>query len=609
MKNIFFIIFCINSLCASGQQALIANIDSRNTINLNGKWQYIVDPYGTGFYDYRYKEKNISDKDAYWNNDIPDNKTDRREYGYSDSSTLNVPGDWNSQDPKFLYYEGIVWYKKKFDMPSIGEDKKVFIYFGAVNYFSDIYLNGKKLGEHKGGFTPFNFEIPINLLKAKDNFIIVKVDNKRGADEVPTLNTDWWNYGGITRDVKLVIVPTIFIENYAIQLIKPIKHSKIKTIGGWIKLNTSSNEHIVLSIPELGLKKEIISKGDTAAFNFAVPKVMLWSTDNPKLYTVKLTTRQEDVTDKIGFRSIETNGHQLILNGNPLFLRGICVHEEVPGKASRANSKEDALLLLNQVRELHGNMVRLAHYPHNENMVRMADSLGILVWSEIPVYWTINFTSPEVLQKATQQLTEMIGRDRNRASIIIWSVGNETPVGEARTKFMSSLIKTARSIDSSRLLSAALQSYTKDGITIVDDPLGEFTDLVSVNEYIGWYDGLPTKCRTTSWKIKYDKPLFFSETGAEALGGFHADSLTVWSEEYQEWYYKEQVAMMEKLPANFVGLSPWILNDFRSPRRNNPTYQNGWNNKGLYDQHLRKKKAFYILQAYYTKMAEKYKVM
>lgn len=607
MKKILLFIFTINYLVVAAQTPLLTNITNRNTISLNGKWQYIVDPYGTGFYDYRYKEKNVTDKDAYWNNDVPENKTDRKEYGYTDSNTLNVPGDWNSQDPKFLYYEGIVWYKKTFDMPAIAPDKKVFIYFGAINYYSNVYLNGKKLGEHKGGFTPFNFEVPANLLKPTNNFIIVKVDNKRYADEIPTLNTDWWNYGGITRDVDLVIVPNTFIVNYTVQLIKVPENSRTKTIGGWIKFNAPVKENITLEIPELKLKKEIIVNGDSVAYNFTVPNIILWSPETPKLYTVKISTKQDVIQDKIGFRTIETRGNQLFLNGRSIFLRGICIHEEVPGKASRAYSHNDALLLLNQVKELHGNMVRLAHYPHNENMVRMADSLGILVWSEIPVYWTINFTSAEVLQKAKMQLTEMIERDRNRASIIIWSVGNETPISEARTNFMSSLIATARKLDGTRLLSAALQSHGKDGETIVDDPLGAFTDIVSVNQYIGWYDGTPDKCRTTRWKIKYDKPLFFSETGAEALGGYHADSTTVWSEEYQEWYYKEQVAMFKNLPPGFAGLSPWILNDFRSPRRNNPTYQNGWNNKGLYDQKGRKKKAFYVLQAYYDKMILQYK--
>lgn len=606
MKKLLLIItvFACGSLLA--QTPLITNIPSRKTVSLNGKWQYIVDVYETGFYDYRWKERNVNDPDGFWNSDVPANKTDRKEFGFSDKYTLRVPGDWNSQEAKFLLYEGTVWYKKAFDFAPVGTDKKVYIYFGACNYRTDVYLNGRKLGAHKGGFTPFNFEIPDTLLKAKGNSLVVKVDNKRYADEIPTLNTDWWNYGGITRDVNLVIVPKTFIRDYNVQLTKGYLTSQQKSIQGWIKFNTNANESVQLQIPELNISKVIEAKGnDSVAFNVAVNNMQLWSPKKPKLYNIILTSKNDKVQDKIGFRVIEVQGNKIMLNGKQLFLRGICQHEEIAAEGRRAYSKADALRIFKQVKELNANFVRLAHYPHSENMTRTADSLGILVWSEIPVYWTIDFGNAEVLAKAQQQLNEEITRDRNRASIIIWSVGNETPVTQARTKFMSTLVQTAKQLDPTRIISAALETHNENGVTVVDDPLGQYTDMVSVNEYIGWYAGLPPNARNAKWDIKYDKPLFFSETGAEALGGFHADSLTRWSEEYQEWFYKEQVAMMKRMPANFSGLSPWILNDFRSPRRNNPTYQQGWNNKGIIDHKGNKKKGFYVLKAYYNEMQKK----
>ena len=255
-------------------------------------------------------------------------------------------------------------------------------------------------------------------------------------------------------------------------------------------------------------------------------------------------------------------------------------------------------------------MVRLAHYPHDESMTRMADSLGFLVWSEIPVYWTIDFENKAVFEKARMQLTEMITRDHNRASVIIWSVGNETPVKPVRTEFMHNLINAAKSLDSTRLVSAALEvNYTSGkNLNLIDDPLGEFVDIVAFNEYLGWYGGLPINCRTANWATPYKKPFFISETGGGAKGGFHADSMTIFSEEYQEWYYKEQVEMLKRMPSNFVGISPWVLADFRSPRRNNPTYQEGWNRKGLYSNTGEKKKAFYVLKKYYEeKKAEETK--
>jgi beta-glucuronidase len=606
MKRWILFGWCILLMIAvCGQSPLITDIPNRHTISLNGNWLYIMDPYGTGFYDYRWKERDIKDREAYWNCDVPADKTDLKEYGYIDKYTLKVPGDWNSQDVKFLYYEGTVWYKKSFDFAGLKKGEKVFLYFGAVNYECDVYLNGQKLGTHKGGFTPFDFEIPDSLLKAKDNYLVVKADNKRSADEIPTLNTDWWNYGGITRNVTLVIVPPDFIRDYNIQLTKGTAVTKNKTVNGWIRLNRAVEETVSLEIPELKWKKEIPVHGDSVTFNFTLPKVELWSPQHPKLYQIILTSPTDRLEDKIGFRTIEVQGGKILLNGIPLFLRGICIHEEIPNEGRRAYSTEDAAWLLGQAKELNANMVRLAHYPHDESMTRMADSLGILVWSEIPIYWTIDFSSAEVLAKAKQQLNEMITRDRNRASIIIWSVGNETPVNTVRTNFMKTLVETAKEWDNSRLVSAALEIHNDNGVVVVDDPLGQYTDIVSVNEYIGWYTGLPDICRNVQWKIIYNKPLFFSETGADALGGYHADSLTRWSEEFQEWYYREQMNMMHRMPANFAGLSPWILNDFRSPRRNNPLYQEGWNNKGLFDHNGKKKKAFYVLKAYYDEMEKK----
>lgn len=607
MRNIFIILFFVlpgvHCFC---QQSLIGNIPSRKTISLDGKWQYIIDPYETGFYDYRWEEKKENDREAYWNSDVPENKTDRKEHGYSDKYTLNVPGDWNSQAAKFLYYEGTVWYKKSFDFQKSNSSDRVFLYFGAVNYRADVYLNGKKLGMHKGGFTPFNFEIPADLLKAKNNFLVVKVDNKRLKDEIPTLNTDWWNYGGITRDVKLVIVPRNFIQDYSIQLAKTSATKNEKTIDGWIKLNETANadKNVIVEIPELKFKQHLAVTRDSVAFNFTLRELQLWFPSKPKLYLVTITFGQDTVAEKIGFRKIAVDGKKVLLNGEPLFLRGICIHEEIPQRMGRAYSRHDALQLLQEVKELEGNMVRLAHYPHNENMTRVADSMGILVWSEIPVYWTIDFSDLEVLQKAKTQLKEMIDRDHNRASVIIWSVGNETPINDTRTNFMKELISAARKMDETRLISAALESHSENNVHIIDDPLGQYVDLVSVNEYLGWYGGLPSDCRTARWEVRYDKPLFFSETGAEALGGFHGDSLTRWSEEYQEWYYREQVQMMKRMPDNFVGLSPWILNDFRSPRRNNPIYQEGWNNKGLVSHSGKKKKAFYVLREYYLHLKQ-----
>ncbi|TRW22953.1 beta-glucuronidase [Flavobacterium zepuense] len=616
MKKLFISAIAILGvlLSANAQDALIVNTQGREHVSLNGTWHYIVDPYDTGFYDYRFKERPEKDAGAYWNNSEPKGPTQWTEHGYKAPYNIQVPGDWNSQDHQFLYYEGTVWYQRNFDRPSAAVGKDVYLYFGAVNYEAHVYLNGKKLGMHKGGFTAFNFKIPKELLKDKDNFLVVRVDNRRHADEIPTVNTDWWNYGGITRDVELVMVPEHFIQQYNLQLdpsqdiVAAKKKGKYK-LSGWAKMNApAAGAKVSVEIPELKLKKEFAIQGDSVAFNFEANKIGLWSPESPKLYQVKFALGNESVSEKIGFRKIEVSGKKIILNGSQVFLRGISIHEEIPQQIRRAHSVKDANQLLGWAKELNCNMVRLAHYPHSENMTRVADSLGLMVWSEIPVYWTIEFGNPEVLVKAKKQLTEMVTRDRNRASIIIWSVGNETPVSPTRTTFMSTLAKMAKKLDGSRLVSAALEVGYNEGVNHVDDPLGEYTDIVALNEYLGWYRGTPADCRTAKWSVAYDKPFFISETGAEGNFGFHADKTARFSEEYQEWFYQEQIKMFEnQFPDSYSGISPWILADFRSPKRNNPTYQEGWNTKGLISKDGQKKKAFYAMQAYYKKIVDKEK--
>lgn len=590
--------------------AEISTLSFRNGLSLNGKWHYIIDPYETGYYNYRYtpydEQKNLgAGGGAFFLDTKPKNKTELVEFNFATSPTLWVPGDWNSQDEKLLYYEGTIWYRRDFNYPGSKSGKKVFLHFGAVNYRADVYLNGQKLGTHIGGFTPFSFEVT-DLLKETGNFLVVKVDNKRMREAVPTLNTDWWNYGGITRDVRLVETGETYIDRLNITFIDPVT----KTIRCEISLKgkDSSVQKVKIEIPALGILKEVITdQSGQAVAQFSSKKIEPWSPTNPKRYTFEVSTSSDRVTEVCGLRHITTKGTDILLNGKPVFLRGICIHEEIPMEGRRAYCEADARTLLTWAKELNCNFVRLAHYPHNEYMAKVAEEMGIMVWEEIPVYWTILWENTETYANAEKQLTEMITRDRNRASVIVWSVGNETPVGPARNKFMSSLAQKARQIDSSRLISAALEvNYWKYGndTFAIDDPLGEHLDLLSYNEYIGWYGGLPSNCRNVKWKYDYNKPVIISETGGGALAGFYADSLTRWSEEYQAWMYDEQLAMMKKVP-QFRGITPWILTDFRSPKRLLPNVQDGWNRKGVIGENGQKKKAWYVLKKFYDEMATK----
>ena len=580
----------------SFSQKQIQNVQVRTTLSLNGDWQFIIDPYKMGYLDYRQKpfDESASGKGGFYDNITNPGKTKRAEYNFDYEPSLTVPGDWNSQYEKLEFYEGVLWYRRNFTV-SLKEDKRYFIHFGAVNYESHIYLNGKKLGVNKGGFTPFQFEVGDKLVDG-DNFLVVMVDNTRKKDEVPTINTDWWNYGGITRDVHLVETPESFINDYKVQLAK----NDATKIKGYIEMDGSAGEEsVVVQIPELKINQSYTADASgKVSFEIPVKKIQLWNPESPKLYEVKISSSQDAVTDKIGFRTIATEGKNILLNGESIFMKGIAMHDENPLLGGRLRSDGDMRMMLRWAKELGCNYVRLAHYTHNETMLRLADEMGLLVWSEVPVYWTISWENEETYKNAENQLSVSIQRDKNRASIIIWSVGNETPVTEARNVFMGKLVDKTRSLDDTRLVAAALE-VEREGYTItVDDTLGEKLDLASFNQYGGWYWSEPKELPKYAFDIKFNKPVVITEFGGGALAGFHADDDTMWSEEYQELIYINQLKMMDKIDG-LRGITPWILVDFKSPRRQNPVYQQFWNRKGLISNTGVKKKAYFILKEYY----------
>lgn len=580
--------------------ALITNVPGRNCTSLNGEWNSIVDPYENGYYNYRLQPMAagstfFADRHFYQHQD------QLIEYDFDKSPVLNVPGDWNTQKDKLYYYEGTVWYRKIFNVhPEAGY--RYFIHFGAANYETIVGLNGEIIGGHVGGYTPFDFEVT-SLLKDGDNSLVVKVDNKRKMDGVPTVNSDWWNYGGITRDVNLIKVPDVFVRDYCIRMC-----DDGKSIEGWVKLDGGCEE-VSVNIPELKLAVKSFSCADgymefTAKLAKKV-KLQKWSCDNPKLYDVTITAGGDTVSDRIGFRTVTTQGSKILINGEPVYLKGVSIHEERPDpSAGRAYTEEHARILLGWAKEMGCNFVRLAHYPHNEYMVRVAEEMGLMVWSEIPVYWTINWSNPATYANAENQLVEMITRDRNRANVIIWSVANETPRSPERLAFLSKLIDKAREMDPTRLVSAAMEkSGLPDGTQTVDDELLAKTDLISFNQYVGWYDGSADKCDQVRWTFPVEKPVIISEFGGGALYGRHGNATDRFTEEYLVRLYEKNIEMLSRIP-ELAGTTPWILKDFRSPRRALYGIQDDFNRKGLISEKGEKKDAFFVMKRWYDGMEQ-----
>lgn len=588
---------------ATSLMAPVQNIVGRSHISLNGRWHYIIDPYENGYYDYRHMpfDQSQTGKGGYYDDRQPKDKTDWVEYDFARAPTMKVPGDWNSQAEKLQLYEGTVWLRQQFEAdPKPG--KHYVLSFGAVNYEAHVYLNGKKLGMHKGGFTPFQFDVTGKLNKGR-NVVVVKADNTRHPDEIPTVNTDWWNYGGITRDVLLAELPASYIADYKVQL----KKGDAGRIEGFVQIGgDSTSQRVMLSIPEAGITTTVQTdaKG-RAAISLPAGKLARWSPEHPKLYAVELSAGEDKVQDRIGFRTIETRGRDILLNGKSVFLRGVSIHDENPLIPGRLRGQGDMRMLLQWAKDMNCNYVRLAHYPHSEEMIRLADEMGLMVWAEVPVYWTISWNNPDTYANASTQLTDLIVRDKNRASVVIWSVGNETPISAPRNAFMGKLVSTARSLDDTRLVAAALEIHRQGNDITVEDPLAERIDLISFNEYAGWYWASNAEMLNYRFNIQQNKPVMITEFGADALGGYHADADTRWSEEYQDTLYKNQFKMLAGIPG-LRGLVPWILVDFRSPRRQHPYFQDGWNRKGLISDDGKKKQAFWTMKNYYDEVRKRY---
>jgi beta-glucuronidase len=578
---------------ANPYSTALINVTSRDALDLSGPWHYIVDPQKIGILRGDRRRTAVFEDES-----EPNSPVDFLEYNFDAAPVMDIPGDWNGRDETLTWFEGLVWFRKVLELEGTLEGRR-FLHVGAANYRALVYVNGEKVGEHEGGFTPFAFDVT-EQLKAGHNSVVIGVDATHESGSIPTPITDWKTYGGLTRPVHLVSVPDTWVHDWFLRLDSEDRLSATVRLGG----SEVANREISVEIPELRLTMRGNSDDSgVVSLEVDIPAgLKRWSPGTPKLYEVTVGTDGDAVRDRIGFRTVSVKGNQILLNGEPVFLRGISLHEETLGESpSRAFDEASARALLGIAKnELNANFVRLAHYPHAEVMTRMADEMGLLVWSEIPVYWDVAFDNPQTLKTALHMQEENIVRDRNRASVIFWSVGNETPQTEKRLAFFDGMIQAARALDDTRLMTAALHNVRSEGQTyVVDDPLARLIDVVAVNTYQSWYGRAPlARVPGAEWQNPSGKPFLFSEFGAGALYGFRDPEMEKFSEDFQEAYYKVTIEMASKVP-DLAGLSPWILKDFQSPRRMHHAYQDYWNRKGLISPNGEKKAAFHVLRKYY----------
>ncbi len=554
----------------------------RKKESLNGHWHYAVDQYNT-FQRQKWFNENYYDAGG---NTLP------VDFSFDEWELMDLPCSWNTTDRMYMLYEGSMVYTRKFIYARQSDDERMILKIGAANYVCRVFINKKYVGMHRGGSTPCYFDITDYL--EHDNRIFLQVDNTRRHEQVPMENTDWFNYGGIYRDIELIRVPKTHIKDFKIALEPDSNFSRIRAV---VSVSENYSGTAKLEIPELGINREIkVVNGSGEVVFDASPE--LWSPESPKLYDVSLECAGDRVRDRVGFREIRVRGMDIVLNGKSLFLRGISCHEDSV-EHGKALTDEERLENIRLAKELGCNFMRVAHYPHSERMSQLADETGLLLWEEIPVYWDIRFDSEDTYSDAENQLRELITRDYNRASVIIWSVGNENDDTDDRLKFMSRLAECAHSIDKTRMVSAAcLVNYKKNAI---EDRLEQYLDIIGLNEYCGWY--------TAEWRMLPElfensdpkKPVIITEFGADAYPGLRGTITDKGTEDCQAYVYERQTETIRKIPY-IRGMTPWILHDFRCPRRTSVN-QRYYNTKGLLSADKKHRKpAFFVLRDFYNSL-------
>lgn len=575
---------------------LIGALPNRSRLSLDGQWKLILDPF-----DVSGRKPGV--RRNFWEDRPTTDDGPLVEYEWETSDEITVPGDWNTQTPELFHYEGPAYYRRDIEGPAT-DDRRRFLVFEAVSCRSRVWLNGEPIAEHEGGFTPFEVEVT-DRLRQGPNSLVVRADSRSGPETLPALDFDWKNHGGITRSIWLVDTPRTFVRDAFVRLEGGRIVADVELDGP-----AAGGSTVRFAVPELGLLLETVATPDgRARLSGAAPRrLRMWSPETPHLYPVSLEAAGDRWSDRVGFRTIETRGREILLNGRPRFIKGIAMHEERLGaEGGRIRNEAEARALLTEVKALGCDFVRLAHYPHGEATLRLADEMGLIVWSEIPVYWEdVAYASPATLSLGRQMMAEMILRDRNRCSVGFWSVANETPETSERLAFLRTIIEDVRRLDPTRLVTAALNKNVdvggvRDGETrlVVADELGRDLDVVAMNQYEGWYgQRTPAEIHQVTFGTTWEKPLLMSEFGADALHGHRGARENRWTEEHQVWLYEETLKAVAASGA-FAGVTPWLLKDFRSPRRWHGRFQRGWNRKGLIDEIGRRKLAFERLALWY----------
>ncbi len=545
--------------------------NSRNKLDLSGIWDFQIDPDGIG------------EANGWFN-------------GLHNARPMAVPGSWNEQYEDLFNYLSLGWYVTRSFVPQSWQGERVFIRVGSACYFGTVYVNGVKVGTHDGGHLPFAFEISEHLNWGGENVIAISVENELQPTRVPSGNIqsplgggmlasnmrttfDFFPFAGIHRPVILYSVPQTHIED--VTVVTDIEGSdgivKVK-----VKLNSPLTDEgrVTLSFGDSSVGAILDFDDGVAQATLYVTNARFWSDTDPFLYALTIQTDDDSYTLQVGIRTIAVQGGQILLNGKAVKMNGFGRHEDFIASGKGLNLPlmvKDYQLM----RWTGANSYRTSHYPYSEEEMQLADREGFLIIDEIPAV-SLQFESDEMadarLKVCLQQLDELITRDKNHASVLMWCVANEPLPASLRLdnlnakaedpsvprgkKFLETLLQRARQLDPTRLVTL---------VGVMGGPIDWMheCDVICLNRYWGWYvlgGQLPAALATMekelddTWQT-FGKPILMTEFGADTMAGMHGHPAVMWTEEYQAEYIRGHLAVAER--KEFVaGMQVWNFADF-----------------------------------------------
>ena len=532
--------------------------------------------------------------------------------GFNNGCPIAVPASWNDQFADDRDFLGPAWYQLKFTIPCEWEKKKIRIRFGSVNYLSDVWLNGVVVGHHEGGHLPFEYEISDKIV-SEDNFLVVRVDGRLSDNHVPPrgrpmnnpqTNFDFYPFCGIHRPVLLYAIPNEELRDITVK-------TSIKDTNGILEVTIETiglnDAYVNLSLKGFGSEITNTSKieQNIQKMTLEVKNAKLWNTETPNLYDliveiIKTDTIIDSYSLKVGIRTIEVKGDKLLLNGKPVYLTGFGRHEDFPitgrGYVPAVIIKDYSLM-----NWIGANSFRTSHYPYSEQMMDLADRLGFLVIDEIPAVG-LTFNKNVIdrqLELCDQYIEELIRRDKNHPSVIMWSLANEPHNSLKSGEFFRKLYDKTKDLDNTR-------PVTVVNMMGVKEKAFEFCDVLCINRYYGWYmqpGKIDEACEILSKEMdnlyeKHRKPIILSEFGADTIPGWHSQPPEMFSEEYQTDFLRKYIDVCRS-KHYVIGEHVWNLCDFKTSQ--GIMRMGSMNHKGVFTRDRRPKMAAHMLRKLWKK--------